>query len=175
MNTTTPKIGIITGSTSDLPIIQHCITLLDEFALPYELHVMSAHRTPQTTAQWATDARKHGIQVIIAAAGMAAHLAGVIAGHTILPVIAVPLKGGILDGMDALLATVQMPKGVPVATMSLGKSGAINAALFAVQILARNDTELEKKLESYKLAMADAVAHADDTLQKKGITAFTTG
>lgn len=138
------KVAIIMGSDSDLPIVEKGIKILDSFSVPYEVHVYSAHRTPEEAGVFASNAKKNGFGVIIAAAGMAAHLAGAIAGRTTLPVIGIPCSSSNLDGLDALLATVQMPTGVPVATVAV--NGAGNAALLAIQILALSDAELDKKL-----------------------------
>lgn len=136
------KVGIVMGSASDLPVIEKAVNTLKEFDVPFEVHVYSAHRTPQIACDFARDARENGIGVIIAAAGMAAHLAGVLAANTTIPVIGIPCKGGALDGLDALLATVQMPSGIPVATVAL--NGGANAALLAIQILAIADDTLAK-------------------------------
>ena len=138
------KVAIIMGSDSDLPIVEKGIKILDSFSVPYEVHVYSAHRTPEEAGVFASNAKKNGFGVIIAAAGMAAHLAGAIAGRTTLPVIGIPCSSSNLDGLDALLATVQMPTGVPVATVAV--NGAGNAALLAIQMLALSDEELDKKL-----------------------------
>jgi len=140
------KVGIIMGSDSDLPVVQKAIDMLKQFDVPFEVHVYSAHRTPVEARDFTIRAREAGFGVLIAAAGMAAHLAGAIAANTTLPVIGIPVKGGVLDGMDALLATVQMPTGIPVATVAV--NGAGNAALLAVQILAIEDAELAAKLQA---------------------------
>ncbi len=132
------------GSDSDLPIVEKAINTLKEFHVPFEVHVFSAHRTPEESKEFSQNAAKNGFGVIIAAAGMAAHLAGAIAANTVLPVIGIPVKSSVLDGMDALLSTVQMPSGVPVATVAI--NGAANAALLAIQILAVEDAELTEKL-----------------------------
>jgi len=142
------KVGIIMGSSSDLPTVEKAINALDEFGVPYEVHVYSAHRTPKQVAEFSASARKNGFGVIIAAAGMAAHLAGAVAGNTTLPVIGIPCKSTNLDGLDALLATVQMPSGIPVATVAI--DGAKNAGILAVQILAVTDEELAKKLDAQR-------------------------
>ncbi|MGP1570250.1 MAG: 5-(carboxyamino)imidazole ribonucleotide mutase [Eubacteriales bacterium] len=142
------KVGIVMGSDSDLPIIEKTVTTLKEFNVPFEVHVYSAHRTPQIASEFAQNARKNNVGVIIAAAGMAAHLAGVLAANTTIPVIGIPCKGGALDGIDALLATVQMPSGIPVASVAL--NGGINAALLAIQILAVQDEELAAKLDAHR-------------------------
>lgn len=160
-----PLVGIIMGSDSDWGTMQRCVGVLKQFDIPFEAHVMSAHRTPDRAAAYATEAEGRGLKVLICAAGLAAHLAGVIAGHTTLPVIGVPMKGGAMDGLDALLATVQMPGGIPVATLALGNAGATNAGILAAQILALNDPALRDKLHAYKKEMADKVAEADARLQ----------
>lgn len=150
-------ISIVMGSDSDLPVMQGCIDTLKGMGIPYEVTVASAHRTPAKAMKLAETARERGVKVIIAAAGMAAHLAGVLAAHTTLPVIGVPVDGSALNGLDALLATVQMPPGIPVATMAIGQAGARNAAIFAAQILATNDAALAEKLAVMKDDMARAV------------------
>jgi len=149
------KIAIIMGSASDLPVVEKGIKVLQEFCVPFEVHVFSAHRTPDESAAFAMKARENGFGAVIAAAGMAAHLAGAIAARTTLPVIGIPVKSKVLDGMDALLATVQMPTGMPVATVAI--DGAANAALLAIQILAVEDEELAKKLDQKRAADAAAV------------------
>lgn len=163
----TPRVGVIMGSDSDLPLMQEALKILDSFAIAYEVHISSAHRTPARTAQFSKTARDRGIEVIIAGAGWAAHLAGVIAAETTLPVIGVPIDSSSLQGLDALLSMVQMPGGIPVATMTIGKAGAKNAALFAVQILALKYPELQQKLLTYKQAMAAEVEAKDAALQQK--------
>jgi phosphoribosylamine--glycine ligase len=145
------------GSDSDLGVMESASNVLKEFGVAFEITVASAHRSPQRAAEWASSARERGIKVIIAGAGHAAHLAGAMAAHTSLPIIGVPIDSSCLQGMDALLATVQMPPGVPVATMAIGKSGAGNAGILAVQILALADTVLAEKLEKYKQNMAAKV------------------
>jgi phosphoribosylaminoimidazole carboxylase PurE protein len=145
------------GSQSDLETMNEAVNLLKEFKAGYEVRVMSAHRTPKEVAKFSEDARKNGIKVIIAGAGGAAALAGVIAAHTTLPVIGVPIETSSLKGLDSLLSTVQMPGGVPVASMAIGKPGAKNAAIFALQILGIQDKEIEKKLSDYKKKMAQKV------------------
>ncbi len=144
------KVGIVMGSDSDLPIVQKAIDCLKSFGVEYEVHVYSAHRTPVEATCFAENAKNNGFGVLICAAGMAAHLAGVVASKTTLPVIGIPCKGPVLDGMDALLATVQMPSGVPVATVAI--NGAYNSALLAIQMLAIEDETLSKKLEDKKQA-----------------------
>ena len=153
------KIGIVMGSDSDLPIIQKATNTLDGLGIPYEVHVYSAHRTPEQARDFAVNARKNGFGAIIAAAGMAAHLAGAIAANTTLPVVGIPCKGGALDGVDALLSTVQMPSGIPVATVAL--NGGVNAALLCAQILAVEDEALAAKLDAKRKADAEAVLEKD--------------
>lgn len=153
------------GSDSDLPILQKTFDELKSMGIPYEAHVMSAHRTPDAAADFAKAAQANGFGVIIAAAGMAAHLAGVVAAHTILPVIGIPCKGGTMDGLDALLATVQMPSGIPVATVAL--NGGVNAAILAAQILALSDTRLAALLQQRKTEMQQAITQKDAALQQK--------
>jgi 5-(carboxyamino)imidazole ribonucleotide mutase len=148
--TTTPLVAVIMGSKSDWETMRHADETLTEFGVAHECRVMSAHRTPQLAAEFSSSAASRGIEVIIAAAGGAAHLAGVIAAHTVLPVLGVPMKSDALNGMDSLLATVQMPAGIPVGTLAIGKPGAINAALFAVAILANSRPELRSKLEEFR-------------------------
>jgi len=138
------------GSETDRPVMEAALPYLDHFQVPYEIHVLSAHRNPDQVARFAAAARENGFGVLIAGAGMAAHLAGAVKAHSTLPVIGVPLPGGVADGLDALLSTVQMPKGVPVATVSLGKVGAINAAVLAAEILALNEPGLLQRLEQFK-------------------------
>lgn len=149
-------ISIVMGSDSDLPVLQGCMDTLRRLEIPYEVTVASAHRTPERASQLASTARARGVKVIIAAAGMAAHLAGVLAAHTTLPVIGVPVAAS-LNGLDSLLSTVQMPPGIPVATMAIGKAGAKNAAIFAAQILATHDPEIARRLAAMKEAMAEEV------------------
>ncbi|MBE6697995.1 MAG: 5-(carboxyamino)imidazole ribonucleotide mutase [Ruminococcaceae bacterium] len=159
------KIAVIMGSDSDLPVVQKAIDTLKDFDVPYEVHVYSAHRTPDQAAAFAAGARKAGFGAIIAAAGMAAHLAGAIAARTTLPVVGIPVKGGAMDGMDALLATVQMPSGMPVATVAL--NGAVNAALLCIQMLAIEDASLAAKLEQKRAKDTAAVLAKDAALQQK--------
>ena len=153
-----PKVGLLVGSKSDLPLIKRCEDVLSSYGIDYELRVLSAHRTPDETADFARNAKKNGIDLIIAGAGMAAHLAGVIAGHTTLPVIGIPIKSGMLDGLDALLSTVQMPGGIPVATVAV--NGAENAAHLAAQILSLKYPELELKIEELRKQMREKVLSA---------------
>ena len=150
------------GSDSDLPVMRGCIEKLDSFGIPYEAHIMSAHRTPELSHDFSVNAEKNGFGVIIAAAGKAAHLAGVLAAGTVLPVIGVPMKSSTLDGLDSLLSTVQMPSGIPVATVAV--DGAANAAILAAQILALSDDSLTEALHKMKKDMADGVAKKDAAL-----------
>ena len=159
------KVGIIMGSDSDLPIIQKAVDVLKTFDVPYEVHIYSAHRTPVEARDFSVSARENGFGVLIAAAGMAAHLAGAIAANTTLPVIGIPCKGPVLDGMDALLATVQMPTGIPVATVAI--NGGANAALLALQILAVSDAELAHKLDNKRASDAAAVLAKDASVMEK--------
>ena len=151
------------GSTSDLPVMEKAAALLNEFQIPFEINALSAHRTPKEVELFATKAHENGIQVIIAAAGMAAHLPGVIASMTTIPVIGVPINAS-LDGMDSLLAIVQMPPGIPVATV--GINGALNAAILAVQIMATADVELQNKLVTYKENLKKKIVEANEDLKK---------
>ena len=150
-------IGIVMGSTSDWETMKAAAKVLDEFGVPYEAKAMSAHRTPHAVAEWASGAQKNGKKAIIAAAGGAAHLAGVVAAHTTLPVLGVPMPSKHLQGLDSLLSTVQMPKGIPVATFAIGEAGAANAALFAVALLSLGDKELAKKLDEFRRKQTEAV------------------
>ncbi|BAF70621.1 5-(carboxyamino)imidazole ribonucleotide mutase [Nitratiruptor sp. SB155-2] len=150
-------ISIIMGSKSDYEVMKECANVLDKFGVQYELIISSAHRSPHRTKSYVSEAEKKGAKVFICAAGMAAHLAGVVASLTVKPVIGVPMKGGFMDGMDALLSTVQMPAGMPVATVAVGKAGAVNAAYLAMQILAIDDEELRAKLEEDRLSKAKKV------------------
>src|SRR6202008_549746 len=143
-------IGIVMGSTSDWETMKAAAKVLEEFAVPYEAKAMSAHRTPHAVAEWATSAQKNGMKAIIAAAGGAAHLAGGVAAHTTLPVLGVPMPSKHLQGLDSLLSTVQMPKGIPVATFAIGEAGAANAALYAVAMLALSDKALAQKLAEFR-------------------------
>ncbi len=161
-----PQVLIVMGSDSDLPVMEEGAKVLAEFGIPYEIRISSAHRSPERTAKLAADAAGRGIRVVIAGAGMAAHLAGVMAAETTLPVIGVPMGGGALGGVDALYATVQMPGGIPVATMAIGRAGAKNAGIFAVQILALVDQRLAALLKEYRERMAEEVAAKDQALQE---------
>lgn len=160
-------VSILMGSDSDLEVMQECADVLREFDVSFSMQVLSAHRTPGLVADFATKARQNGIRVFIAGAGGAAHLAGAVAANTTLPVIGVPLAATSLDGMDALLATVQMPAGVPVATVAVGKPGAKNAALLAIQILSLSDASLAEKLSKYKNSMAESCQEKNKKLQEK--------
>lgn len=153
------KVAIIMGSDSDMPTVSKAVSTLKEFGVPYEVHILSAHRTPIEAREFACNARKNGFGAIIAAAGMAAHLAGAIAANTTLPVIGIPIKSGYLGGIDALLATVQMPSGIPVATVAI--DGAVNAALLSIQILAVTDDSLAAKLDQKRLDDAQKVLAKD--------------
>lgn len=157
------KVGIVMGSDSDLPVVQKAIDVLKAFSVPFEVHIYSAHRTPEQAKRFATEAKDNGFAVIIAAAGMAAHLAGAIAANTTLPVIGIPCKGSCFDGLDALLSTVQMPQGIPVATVAI--NGAANAALLAIQILAVNDEGLYEKLKNKRDKDASAVLAKNEKIQ----------
>jgi phosphoribosylaminoimidazole carboxylase PurE protein len=147
---TNALVAVVMGSSSDQPIMTECTRHLEYFGIPFQGFILSAHRTPDETVQFAKQARDKGVKIIIAGAGMAAHLAGVIAAHTTLPVIGVPLSGSYLNGMDALYSIVQMPSGVPVATMAIGKAGAINAAVMAAEILGIDDENVHQKLSEFK-------------------------
>ncbi|HOK07233.1 MAG TPA: 5-(carboxyamino)imidazole ribonucleotide mutase [Syntrophales bacterium] len=163
----TPQVYIVMGSDSDLPVMGEAVKILKEFGVPYELVLASAHRSPGRTARLAAEAAGRGVRVIIAGAGAAAHLAGVIAAHTSLPVIGVPIDATPLQGLDALLSTVQMPGGVPVAAMAVGRPGAKNAALFAVRILALTDGALKVRLESYIRGMEAEVERKQAVLDQQ--------
>jgi len=157
-----PIVSIIMGSTSDLPVMEKAAVLLNDLQIPFEINALSAHRTPEAVEEFAKTAQQRGIKVIIAAAGMAAHLPGVIAASTTLPVIGVPIKSS-LEGMDALLAIVQMPPGIPVATV--GINGALNAAILAVQMLALGDAELQSRFAAYKEGLKNKIVKANDELK----------
>jgi 5-(carboxyamino)imidazole ribonucleotide mutase len=163
---TSPLVGIVMGSDSDWPKIKAAAVALEEFGVPYEVHVMSAHRTPEVVRQYATMAAARGLKVIIAAAGGAAHLAGVVASHTTLPVIGMPVPTELSGGLDSLLSVVQMPGDVPVATVGVGGGGPRNAGLLAVQILALSNLGLQTKLNAFKHALSDNVGEKDEALQK---------
>ena len=157
------KVAVIMGSVSDWPVVKAACAQLTEFGIPYEAHILSAHRTPAVAAEFARDARKNGFGVLICAAGMAAHLAGAFAGNSTLPVIGIPMKGGAMDGLDALLATVQMPSGIPVAPGAI--NGAKNAAVLAAQILSVSDDALAAKLDAAREKMAAQIAEKEQKLQ----------
>ena len=159
------KIGIVMGSDSDLPVVEKAFNTLDEFGVPYEVHVFSAHRTPEQAREFSATARSKGFGAIIAAAGKAAHLAGAIAANTTLPVVGLPVKSSTLDGIDALLSTVQMPAGIPVATVAI--DGAVNAALLCVQILAVEDSDLAQKLDASRAAAAQKVLDKNAEISAK--------
>ena len=159
------KVAVIMGSDSDFPVVSGAVKTLKEYDVPVEVHVMSAHRTPAQAAEFSSKAKENGFGVIMAAAGKAAHLAGVLAAHTTIPVIGIPVKSSTLDGLDALLATVQMPKGIPVATVAI--DGADNAALLAVQMLALSDNALSAKLDKLKADMEAGVIAKDKAIQSK--------
>jgi phosphoribosylaminoimidazole carboxylase PurE protein len=161
-----PKVLILMGSESDLPVMEETSRVLDGFNIPYQITVTSAHRTPERTIALVKDAEKNGVDVVIAGAGMAAHLPGVVASYTILPVIGVPLDASPLKGLDALLSIVQMPPGIPVATVAVGKSGARNAGILAAQIIARKDRELAGKLRIHRERMSKEV-------EEKALKVFT--
>ena len=160
-----PVVAVLMGSKSDLPVVEGAFKVFDEFGIPYEAHAMSAHRTPVEAMEFAANAEKNGFKVVICAAGMAAHLGGVVAAHTTLPVIGIPCSAKVLDGMDAMLATVMMPPGIPVATV--GVNAAKNAALLAAEILAVGNDDLMDKLVQMRADMAAAVRQKDTDLQKK--------
>ena len=159
------KVGIIMGSDSDLPVVEKAMTALDELGVPYEVHVFSAHRTPIEARDFSVNARKNGFGAIIAAAGMAAHLAGAIAANTTLPVIGIPVKSSNLDGVDALLSTVQMPPGIPVATVAI--NGAKNAAILAAQIIAVEDADLAAKLDAQRKTAMETVLEKNKAVEEK--------
>ncbi|WP_394175636.1 5-(carboxyamino)imidazole ribonucleotide mutase [Guptibacillus hwajinpoensis] len=158
------KIGVIMGSTSDWETMKHACDILEELNIPFEKKVVSAHRTPELMFEYAESARERGYKVIIAGAGGAAHLPGMVAAKTTLPVIGVPVQSKTLNGLDSLLSIVQMPGGVPVATVAIGKAGAKNAGLLAAQILSTNDKEIETKLSDYRTKLKEAVLESSDTL-----------
>ena len=161
------QVAIIMGSKSDLPLVEGAFKVLEEFGVGYEAHVMSAHRTPERAMHFAAEAQAAGFKVILCAAGMAAHLAGVMAAHTVLPVLGIPVASEPFNGLDALLSTVQMPPGIPVGTVTVGKAGAKNAALLAVAILALADAELQNKLRDFRMKQTALVDAMDAELQKE--------
>jgi phosphoribosylaminoimidazole carboxylase PurE protein len=160
-------VSVVMGSASDMPVMEEAIKMLKELKIGFEVMVTSAHRSPERTSQYARSASDQGIEVIIAGAGHAAHLAGVIASNTCLPIIGVPIDSSSLNGLDALLSTVQMPPGVPVATMAIGKSGAKNAALFAAQILANKYSEIKKEIEDYRKRLLAELEEKSKKIEKE--------
>jgi len=162
-----PKVLMVMGSDSDVPVMEEAAKILRQFGVPFEMRISSAHRCPDKTAQLSAEAEGRGVKVIIAGAGVAAHLAGVMAAGTILPVIGVPIGGGAINGVDALYSTVQMPGGIPVATVAIGKAGAKNAGILAVQMLALSDASLVRKLKEFRESMAQEVDAKDRELQEK--------
>jgi len=160
-------VGIVMGSDSDFPVMSEAVKTLEKFGIAFEMEVVSAHRTPARAQEYAASAASRGLKVIIAAAGSAAHLAGAMAASTTLPVIGVPMATSTLQGLDALLSTVQMPGGVPVATMAIDKAGAVNAAIFAAEILALSDSEIARKLAVHKEELARSAAEKNARLQKQ--------
>lgn len=162
-----PLVGIVMGSDSDLPVMEAATKVLDQMEIKYEITISSAHRSPERTRKYAQSAVERGMEVIIAGAGGAAHLAGFIAAETLLPVIGIPIDSSALNGLDALLSTVQMPEGIPVATMAIGKAGAKNAAIFAVQILGLRQSEFREKLKGYRKDMALEVEEKAKNLEKR--------
>ena len=168
MTTEKALVSIVMGSDSDLDRMSECAKILDEFDVSFEMTISSAHRSPKATIEYAENASSRGIEVIVAGAGRAAHLAGVIAAHTTLPVIGVPIDGGPLNGVDALYSTVQMPPGIPVATMAIGSGGAINAGIFATQILSVKYPKLQLKLKQYKEQLSQGVEKKAERLAEVG-------
>jgi phosphoribosylaminoimidazole carboxylase PurE protein len=162
-----PLVGILMGSDTDYPVMSEAVKILDKFGIAHEVEIVSAHRTPARAHEYATTAADRGLKVLIAAAGAAAHLAGVIAANTILPVIGVPMGTSSLNGLDALLATVQMPGGIPVATMAIDKAGAVNAAIFAAEILGTSDPHIARKLAEHKEDLARSVAEKNARLKQQ--------
>lgn len=162
-----PLVGVVMGSDSDLPVMKQCLDTLAKFGISYEVAVRSAHRTPDEACSYAREAEKRGLKVMIAAAGGAAHLAGVVAAHTTLPVIGVPIASTSLQGLDSLLSTVQMPPGIPVATVAIGDFGAANAAILAAQIIALGDAELKQRLHEHKKDMTAKVEEKNRKLQQQ--------
>ena len=158
--TTSPKVGIIMGSQSDWPVMHHAVSILDEMGIAHEARIVSAHRTPDRLTEYAKAARGRGLKVIIAGAGGAAHLPGMTAAMTPLPVLGVPVQSKTLSGLDSLLSIVQMPRGIPVGTLAIGEAGAVNAGLLAAAIIALEDKHVAAKLDAYRAAQTDAVAEA---------------
>lgn len=167
-----PLVGVVMGSDSDLPVVKDCLLILEELEIPAEVRIMSAHRTPAQVMEYATQAEKRGLQVLIAAAGGAAHLAGVLAAYTLLPVIGLPILGRSLAGMDALFSMVQMPPGIPVAT--IGVNNGRNAGLLAAQILSLNDPTIRERLLEYRESLAQSVVDKDHRLQDEGFRGYST-
>jgi len=167
MTAARPVVGVLMGSDSDLPVMRAALDTLEKFGVPTEVEVISAHRSPARSAEYAQTARERGLGVIICGAGAAAHLAGVVAAETTVPVIGIPIDSSPLNGFDSLLATVQMPPGIPVATMAVGKAGATNAALFAIQILSTADPALVEKMAEHKRQLAAGVGEKNARLQEK--------
>lgn len=161
-----PLVAVLMGSKSDLPVAQEAFRIFDEFEIPYEAHAISAHRTPVETIEFATNAEKNGFKVLICIAGMAAHLGGIVAAHTILPVIGIPVSSEPFHGLDALFSIVQMPPGIPVAAVTAGKAGGRNAALYAVSILSLSDEALAKKLKEFRVLQTARALEADAELQE---------
>ena len=162
------KVGIILGSDSDLPKIKECFNLLEKFEVSFDLIISSAHRTPEQTMEWVKSAEDRGIKIIIAAAGGAAHLPGVVASHTTIPVIGIPIESNISGGLDSILSILQMPGGIPVATMPAGKAGGTNAALFAMNILAIDNESYKKKLIDYRKNMVEKIQKKNDNIKSMG-------
>jgi len=162
-------IGVILGSDSDLPKVRECFEILDQFSVDFEIIISSAHRSPEQTVEWVQGASSRGLKAIIAIAGGAAHLPGVVAAHTVLPVIGVPIETGIAGGLDSILSILQMPAGIPVATMPAGKSGGANAALFAISIIALSDNTLSEKLISYRKKMATKISDKNNSIKEMGL------
>lgn len=167
MPNSAPFVAVLMGSDSDLPVMQSTLEILESFEIPFEVKITSAHRTPAATHAYVKDAESRGAAVFVAAAGLAAHLAGTVAGLTVRPVIGVPMDAGPLSGMDALLSTVQMPGGIPVASMAIGKAGAKNAAYFAVQVMALNNSDLGERIHAERAKNAEAIAAKDARVQEK--------
>jgi 5-(carboxyamino)imidazole ribonucleotide mutase len=163
---TSPLVALVMGSDSDLPTVKEACAVLRTFGVPFEVRVLSAHRSPEELVAFVKQAEQNGVRIFIAAAGGAAHLAGVVAAHTALPVLGIPIQTSALNGLDSLLSMVQMPGGVPVATMAIGAAGAKNAGLFAVQVLALQDAALEQKLKAYRREQAEKVRQKDQAVQK---------
>ncbi len=163
------SVGVILGSDSDLPKVRDCFEIMDQFSVDYEVIVSSAHRSPEQTVEWTKNAASRGIKVIIAIAGGAAHLPGVVAAHTVLPVIGIPIETNIAGGLDSILSILQMPGGIPVAAMPAGKSGGMNAALFAISILAVNDSSLSEKLVSYRKKTETKIIEKNRSIKEMGL------